>query len=395
MKALKFAAAILGLFATTAPAALSQTWEFSMNPGPRWDSPTTSDYFKFRGRAYFDIADVDWSSPLSAAPTDDEEWRTLWFGIEGQIGNLKLVAEYDWLPDDPAPTDVHLTYRLPQGSVRVGNFKTMNSMEEQTSSLNMSFMERGLLTDIFGIDRRLGAAYFWSNDNFTVSAGLYGGKMEDNFQLAEADDSSAFAGRLTWHTETDAGTTLHLGASFRSLDYDGGARLRDRPQAHLANNFATADYRTGQPLGEAESSDLIALEAAIIRGPFWAHGEFARMTLDGPAGDPAFDSGFASLGYILTGETRGYRGSSGVFGGISPNSALSAGGHGAWEIAARADYADMGDAGLGTIETLTLGINWYVERYARVMFNYVSGEHDAPTYTETSDVAQLRLQVGF
>ena len=55
MKSLKFAAAILGLFATTAPAALSQAWEFSMAPGPRWDSPTTSNYFKFRGRAYFHV----------------------------------------------------------------------------------------------------------------------------------------------------------------------------------------------------------------------------------------------------------------------------------------------------------------------------------------------------
>ena len=271
----------------------------------------------------------------------------------------------------------------------------MNSMEEQTSSLNISFMERGLLTDIFGIDRRLGAAYFWSNDHFTAAAGIYGGQMADNFQLAEADDSSALAGRITWHTEREDSTTIHLGASFRSLDYDGGTRLRDRPQAHLANNFATADYRTGRALGEADSSDLIALEAAVIRGPFWAHGEFARMTLNGQAGDRAFDSGFASAGYILTGETRGYRGSTGVFDHISPAAALSSGGIGAWEIAARADYADMGDAGLGTIETLTLGVNWYVERSARVMFNYVSGEHNAPTYTETSDVVQLRLQVGF
>jgi phosphate-selective porin OprO/OprP len=395
MKSIKLAAAILGLFVTTAPAALSQSWEFSMAPGPRWDSPTTSNYFKFRGRAYFDIADVDWSSPLSTAPTDNEEWRTVWFGVEGQLGDLKYVIEYDWLPDNPAPSDVHLTYNLPTGSIRVGNFKTMNSMDEQTSSLNISFMERGLLTDIFGIDRRLGAAYFWSNDNFTASAGVYGGPMADNFQLSEADDSSALAGRITWHTESEDGTTFHLGASFRNLDYDGGTRLRDRPQAHLANNFATADYRTGRPLGEADSSDLIALEAAVIRGPFWAHGEYARMTLDGPAGDPAFDSGFVSAGYILTGETRGYRGSTGVFDRISPAAALSAGGHGAWEIAARADYADMGDAGLGRMETMTLGVNWYVERYARVMFNYVSGEHDAPTYKETSDAAQLRLQIGF
>ncbi|WP_417480883.1 OprO/OprP family phosphate-selective porin [Maricaulis sp.] len=395
MKSLKLAAAALGLFVTTAPAAISQAWEFSMAPGPRWDSPTTSNYFKLRGRAYFDLADVDWSSPLSTAPADGEEWRTVWAGIEGQIGQLKLVAEYDWQPDNPAPVDVHLTYRLPVGSVRVGNFKTMNSMDEQTSSLNITFMERGLLTDYFGIDRRLGAGYFWSNDSFSVSGGVYGGKMADNFELAEADDSSGLAGRVTWHTERADGSTVHLGASYRGLDYDGGVRLRNRPGAHLSNNFAAADYRTGSVLGAADSSDLFALEAALIRGSFWAHGEFARMTLDGPAGDPAFDSGFVSAGYILTGETRGYRASSGVFGGISPDAALSTGGLGAWEIAARADYADLGDAGLGTVETMTLGVNWYVERYARVMFNYVSGEHDAPTYTETSDVVQLRLQVGF
>jgi phosphate-selective porin OprO/OprP len=380
---------------TTMPV-LADGWSFDMNPGPRWDDPNSSNYFKLRGRAYFDYADIDWMSPLSGAPSDDTEWRTARLGIEGRFGIVKYVAEFDFSGDDVVTKDISATISLPEGSLRIGQGKTVTSMEELTSSRYVTFMERGLATDLFGLDRRMGVAYYWNNGSVTASAGIYGAPLDNNFAFREANDSSAVAARVTWSTRPDDETVYHLGGSVRGLDYGGaGTRLRVRPNAHLSNRFAAADFRAGSVMGEAESSFYTGLEAAVISGPLHVHGELARLSLDGPSGDPTFNSGFINAGYFLTGETRRYKSSSGTFDRTSPASPVSEGGMGAVEVATRYDFADMGDAGLGTISTWTVGVNWYVEKHLRVMANWVNGEHDGPGYVEEGDAIQFRVQADF
>ncbi len=379
-----------------AGAASAEDWTFEMDPGPQWSDPNSDNYFKLRGRAYFDVADIDWASPFSAAPSDGEEWRTARLGIEGRVGPVKYVAEFDFSGDDVDPKDVHITWSLPEGSIRFGNFKTMNSLEEQTSSRYITFMERGMATDLFALDRRIGVAYYWNNENFTASAGIFGGRMDDNFAFREADDSSVIAGRVSWSDRDEAGNLFHVGGSFRHLDYDtAGTRVRVRPNAHLSNRFRAADYRAGSAMGTANSSNLFQAEAAMISGPFHAHAELARMSLDGPAGDSAFTSGFVNAGWFITGESRAYKSSSGTFARTSPDNPVSAGGTGAWEVAARYDHADMGDAGLGNYSTWTLGVNWHPEKHVRILANIVDGEHDGPGYVETGDAVQMRVQVDF
>lgn len=385
----------LALFILPA-SAQAQDWIFQMDPGPQWESQSSDNYFKLRGRAYFDLADIDWTSPLSTAPTDGEEWRTARLGIEGRIGRVKYVAEFDFASDDVKTKDLNLTVSLPSGSLRLGHFKTMNSLATQTSSRYGSFMERGMWTGLFGLDRRIGVGYYWNNDSFAASAGIFGGRIDDNFAFREADDTSAFAGRVSWSDRQENGDLIHLGASVRHLDYaDGGTRLRVRPNAHLSNRFAAADYRVGSALGTADSSNLFAVEAAMVRGPFHAHTELARLSLDGPAGDPVFTGGFVNAGWFLTGETRAYKQSSGSFARTSPARPVSEGGPGAWEIAARFDHADLGDAGLGTLRTWTVGLNWQPEKHVRLLANIVDGEHDGPGYVENGDAVQMRIQLDF
>ncbi len=391
---LRFAAPLV-LAAAVTGTSHADDWDFSMSPGPRWDDSQTDAYFKLRGRVMIDLADIDWSSPFSAAPSDNSEFRTARLGIEGRFDNVKYVAEFDFAGDNVSAKDVNLTISEDGAFIRLGQFKTMNSLEEQTSGRHTSFMERGMFTDLFGLDRRVGAAFGWNNDNFTVSAGIFGAPLDNNFRFAEANDSSAIAARVTWSTTTANDTIYHLGASFREMDYDGGVRLRARPNAHLSNRFAAADYRTGRPLGEADSSRFWGFEAAMVSGSFHAHGEYATMSLDGPTGGPEFSGGFVQAGYFLTGETRRYRASSGKFDRTSIRQPVENGGQGAWEVAIRYDFADMGDAGLGDFTTTTLGLNWYPSKYFRTSFNWVDGEHDGPGYTETGDALQLRMQFDF
>ena len=160
---------------------LAQEGGFSLSPAPRWDSADGETSFKLRGRLFIDQATVDWTSPFSGDPTDSTEFRTARLGFEIEHGPVKFVAEYDFASGDAKPNDILAAITLPQGTLRIGHFKTMNSLEEETSSRYTTFMERGIATDLFGLDRRIGLAYNWSGNGFTASVGVFGGRMDDNF----------------------------------------------------------------------------------------------------------------------------------------------------------------------------------------------------------------------
>src|ERR1700749_884762 len=98
--------------------------------------------------------------------------------------------------------------------------------------------------------------------------------------------------------------------------------------------------------------------------------------------------------------------------GLVPNNPVSVtnyGGWGAWEIATRYSVIDLNDQ-LGTSNGVaggkqtvyTAGLNWYVNRNIRFMFNYLHGDIDkqvsATNFGDaggTFDAFAMRTQVAF
>lgn len=386
-------ASVSGLGAARANDASG--WEF--DGVPSWNYAASGDSFTFRGRIYLDAANINFDRNGVTTSYDDSEIRTARLGVTGQFSGVGYVAEFDLINQAVIAKDVYLTFHADGFEILAGHMKTPNSLEQQTSSRYTTFMERGTGTELFGLDRRVGVAIARHGDNYTFKAGVYGGVPGDLTDSFELDDSSAFAARITYTpVHTDA-LLVHLGASVRGLDYgDAGTRVRARPRTHLTDRIVTADFRPGRPLGEADSSTFIGLEAAAISGSFHAHGEFMTMELDGPVGNPRINSAFLNLGYFLTGETRSYSTSSGTFSRTRPANPVSQGGMGAIELAARYDYSDLNDVAAGELTSWTLGANWYVEDHFRVMANYVTGELAVPGAANT-DVSgpQVRVQWDF
>jgi len=99
------------------------------------------------------------------------------------------------------------------------------------------------------------------------------------------------------------------------------------------------------------------------------------------------------VAYTLTGEQRGYK--AGTMGGIKPASNFDGkGGKGAWEVAGRFSNTDMSDDALmaGKLSVMTVGLNWYLNPYTRVMLNYA--------YSDLEDVGTMssfmtRFQISF
>ena len=75
-------------------------------------------------------------------------------------------------------------------------------------------------------------------------------------------------------------------------------------------------------------------------------------------------------------------------------------GLGAWQVAARYSYADFNSFDIfgGKGESLTLGLNWYWNPYARVQFNYIHGtieDSSAPGIGGDYDIVGVRFMVDF
>jgi phosphate-selective porin OprO/OprP len=190
---------------------------------------------------------------------------------------------------------------------------------------------------------------------------------------------------------------------------DNVVRFRVRPEAHLGPQIVNLT------LHDAENWQLLGAEAALVYGPLSVQSEFFGSVVDrGPGGSQTFTGCYAYVGYFLTGESRPYRRSTGVFDRVRPNENFfrirdSSGdictGTGAWEAGYRFSYVDFLDGlvatnGAGRVADHTVGVNWYLNPYARVMFNYVNSRADRVTGGTLipnghMDIFEVRAQVDF
>ena len=141
-------------------------------------------------------------------------------------------------------------------------------------------------------------------------------------------------------------------------------------------------------------------ETAFVYGPLSIQSELFAATADNQKGPSnQFYGGYAFVSYFLTGENRPYNRKMGVFDRVRPYEDFFrvrtcdgnvCTGHGAWEVAYRFSYIDMMDGlttkGAGMATDHTLGLNWYLNPFTRVMFNYV---HSIDTYNTAATINRV------
>ena len=149
--------------------------------------------------------------------------------------------------------------------------------------------------------------------------------------------------------------------------------------------------------------ELYGTEAAWVNGPLSIQSEFIGTRVDALAGEPLFFWGdYAYASYSLTGESRPYRRTDATFDKLMPFGNFFCvrtdegicKGPGAWELAARLSYLDFDDRSVegGRLLDSTLGLNWWLTPYMRVMFNYIHADLDRPTVGDSStDIFAVRF----
>jgi phosphate-selective porin OprO/OprP len=325
---------------------------------------------KPRGRLQLDAGTV--SSPDGI--DDDrlgyhDEFRRAYIGVDGKIpGGFAFRAEIDVAEGRAEITDLYLTYQPSKAlTFTLGQHKPFWGLEELTSDLFPSFMERAAINTAFGYERRLGASATFTSGDVLLQGGVFTDHVQE---LDESeDDPMSFDGRAVFAPKVGGGR-LHLGASMHVRDFDDSAdsaRYRVRAFVHTSD-IRFIDTAAIPATGETG----YGLEAAYITGPFHAAAEAHWQHVDRiGAPDPTFFGSYVEAGVFLTkGDTRGYKG--GVFDRVKPARPLGRGGFGAVQVNARYDYLDLNDAGIvgGKQRGYEFALVWTPTAYTRLIANY-------------------------
>ena len=360
----------LGVLAAVPSPSLAQ----SVEPTPATSAPEASSgsewSIKPRGRLQVYVADVD--AP-AAIPGDgfgtETEIRRAYLGVDGTLpGNFGYRIEADFAGESVQFTDVYLTYKPADGlTLTLGQHKPFSGLEEQTSDLFTSMLERAAFNSAFGFERRIGLSGAYSRGDLLVQAGAFTVHTAD---LDADDDSYGFDGRVVFSPQVGPGE-LHIGGSahLRELRGDdaGTVRYRARPFAHTTD---TRLVDTGSIAASGERS--FGAELAYITGPFHATLEGHRITALRPGlSNPSFWGGYAEVGMLVTpGDKTGYRG--GTYDRIRPANPVTEGGIGAIQLNARYDRLDLNDGPItgGMQQALGLSVVWVPVASLRFVANY-------------------------
>jgi phosphate-selective porin OprO and OprP len=329
---------------------------------------------------------------------------------------------------------------------QVGNFYEPASIDRTTFAKNRDFVERALPADVLVGNRHIGIAAVTGGDapglfgvpNWSLKGGVFSTSLEDGNPSAvgaPAAGSSALlnpvpgghqywdaAARLTYAPVRDEQHLLHLAGWIRYQNPNDATIANDdrvlQPGSTLFSEASvlsesllgtqplTCFSAATQLVGTNCVKDVVNYGAELVGswGPFSVQAEYIGMHYDrnpaiifwqhAPGGSTInFDGFYAYVTWYLTGESRAEAYQSypedfntpGTFRQIKILNPVSAGGWGAWEVAARVSEINLDDGSflflqpLGTRPNIqggrqsdfTLSLVWCPETGIRVMANWI------------------------
>jgi phosphate-selective porin OprO/OprP len=379
--------------ASANPEAFSVTYKNGLN----FNRNDGRVKIKLGGRIQADFASIHVDSDLGNAfespggvPTPNQiggdgegvEFRRTRLYVSGDLyDRIVFKSQFDFAGGDVSLKDQYIGMKnLPYvGTLLVGHVKEPFSLEQLMSSKYITFMERSL-PSILDSERNFGLMFknHYLDQRMTASAGIFAVTGSTGQFFSRKHDFN-LSGRVTGLPlyDKEKNQLIHLGFSVIHRfadDADGGFALR--PEIHQAQKYlVTGDFKT-------DGATVIAAELAAVAGPFSVQAEWKNGWIDNREGENwEANSAYVEASYFLTGESRTYKTSSGVFGRVSPTRPFDPanGEWGAWQIAARYSWIDLQDHGMngGEEQNVTAALNWHLYSNLRLQLNY--------TYADVKD----------
>ncbi len=326
--------------------------------------------FKPRGRLQIDSAGVNAPDGIAGNKSlgIGTEFRRAYLGFDGAMpGGFGYRIEADFANSSVDLTDLYLTYKAsPKLTFTLGQHKPFQSMEDMTSDLFTSFMERAAFNSGFGFERRVGVSATYSGKQVLIQGGVF----TDNAADLNVDSNNSYSldGRIVFMPKLGKGQ-LHLGASAHYRDFNDAsatARYRARPFVHTTD-LRLIDTKPFSASGER----AFGAEFAYINGRLHATAESQWMTaIRTGLTNPTFNGGYAEVGYLLTDDTTAYKG--GAYDRIRPRHPVGKGGMGAVQVNLRYDWLDLNSGAIigGRQQVAGISALWIPTDYIRFILNY-------------------------
>ena len=327
----------------------------------------------------------------SAGLEDGINIRRARLGVSGDIGDgwgYKLEID---AADSITTQDAIISKRTQIGDITVealaGHHKAGTSIDENTSSENITFMERAMSSNISGANfgsRRLGGSLVLNLPHTYIHTGIFGREL------------SGSTNQMSWNTRamvTGLEDRIGLGGSYAQLlERENSAthtlRYRDRPETRV-----DGDHLIDTGNITAESVNHYGVSGFLTYGSLHGHGEYfiENITINSTT-DRSLNGYYGQAGYILTGEQRTWNPQRATWNSINPSNDI-----GAIEVAYRYSYQDLNDVTIaGGIETNHTGaLNWYPRKNVKLGLNVIRGTFDDANESKDFIFGGLRTQISF
>ena len=318
---------------------------------------------------------------------------------------VSYQLEIGYIPNEFYIEESYLAFRdVPWvGEFRVGQYQAPMGLDVVTSSRDITFMEPAAPLQALapGVNAGIQIGRPVLNQRATWRLGLFTDGVGEDFGDAARDYGRAivrFTGLPVWQAprqEPDTTRLLHLGLSANILySASSSVRYRSRPESHLAPYVVdTGDI-------QAEGTLTVGFEAAWVNGPFSLQSEYLHSWVREVNGEvPGFDGVYASAGWFLSGESRRYDTTEGMFGRVMPrrNFDWGHGGWGAWELAARYSLVSLDSADVygGRLSMVMAGVNWYLHPHVKWRFDYGFGRVSERQVQGNVNIFETRVEMDF
>jgi phosphate-selective porin OprO/OprP len=374
------------------PAPGTSSADENRSSGPVPDKPTVA----WTGELQTDDVMVSQSpgNRQVLGPLEDfSDFRRARLGAIGSLfQNTIYRLEFDFAQQGrPTFLDVYgqLTDLAILGNVRIGHFFEPFTLARLTSNRYQTFMERPLL-DAFAPSRNLGVMAFdtYAEKRGTWQIGMFATDTNDDGEEQTNRGGTAITGRTTflpyWDEPSDGRYYMHVGGDFSFRVPSQQTERFGYWPGFRPGSFDTIVWPRWADTGLIATNNvtLLDLEWAWVMGPWHVQAEYAANFVNQIGGpNLAFTAWYVETGWFLTGESRPYQQEMAIFNRVTPfepffftrtKDGISRG-RCAWQIAFRIDDLNLNNRNIqgGRLVDLTFGLNWHLNPYTRLSFNYV------------------------
>lgn len=279
---------------------------------------------------------------------------------------------------------------VPNLDLQVGNFKEFFSIQRNTTSRYLQFIERPMVCSALAPSRHLGFNAKYAKDWIWASAGVFAQKIAGIEEWDLTADNNKDFGRNSGYSATGKlvfrplykmdNASLHLGAavSYRTPKVTDDAYGCYRASARNSTNINRKKYLDTNNLPGFNHNLLYTFELA----GHWngLRYEAAYMATDvyfnADAVDNAtkhFGGWYVQAGYLLFGGKQRYDANGGKYTKVERGRKW-----GDVELCGRYEFCDLNSGTVygGAAQAYTLGLNWWINNNVRMQLNYQFNDND-------------------